>query len=156
MLYLFKKFINFIYIKLIVVNDSPQKIALGLGLGVFSGIFPGTGPAAALFLSILFRVNRASALLGSLFTNTWLSFVTFLLAAKTGYFIFGINAGQTYQDWLSLLRGLNLSNLLKLSILRVIFPLIFGYLVVAFSLGLIVYLTTLIIISISRHKQHIF
>ncbi|PIR13657.1 MAG: hypothetical protein COV50_05635, partial [Flavobacteriales bacterium CG11_big_fil_rev_8_21_14_0_20_35_7] len=62
------------------MNDTPQRIALGLGLGSALGMLPGTGPLAALFLAVVFKVNRASAFLGSLATNIWLSLVTFLLA----------------------------------------------------------------------------
>jgi len=66
----FRGFFQLLYLKLIKINDTPQKIAFGFGLGVFSGIFPGTGPLAALFLALILRANRASALLGSLLTNT--------------------------------------------------------------------------------------
>jgi uncharacterized protein (DUF2062 family) len=103
-------FFRLLYIKLFKINDSPQRIALGLGLGVFLGIIPGTGPLAALFLALLFRVNRASALLGSLLTNTWLSIVTFLLAIKVGSFIMRLNWQSVYAD-----------------ISKAILPLIVGY-----------------------------
>lgn len=43
-----------IYLKLFQINDTPQRIALGVGLGVFTGIIPGAGPIAALFLAMLF------------------------------------------------------------------------------------------------------
>src|SRR3989338_6840109 len=81
---------EWLYQNLFKINDTPQKIALGLGLGVFAGIFPGTGPLASLFLAFICRANRASALIGSLLTNTWLSIVTFLLAIKLGALMFGI------------------------------------------------------------------
>lgn len=139
-----KKFFNLLYIKLVKINDSPQKIALGLGLGVFSGILPGTGPLAALFLAFFLRANRASALIGSLLTNTWLSFVTFLLAIKLGSGLFGISWQQLYQDWSCFLKGFNWHVLFQLSILKIILPVIIGYLLIAFCLGLLVYLTALL------------
>ena len=70
------KLLQFLFDKLFKINDTPQKIALGFGLGVFAGIFPGTGPVAAILLAYVFRANRASALFGSLFTNTWLNSVS--------------------------------------------------------------------------------
>ena len=73
-----KKIPGFIFDKLFKINDSAEKIALGVGLEVFSGLMPGTGPTAALFLAFIFRANRAAALLGSMLTNTWLSVVTFI------------------------------------------------------------------------------
>lgn len=41
------RLLKLIYIKLFRINDTPQKIAQGFGLGVFLGILPGTGPIAA-------------------------------------------------------------------------------------------------------------
>ena len=90
---------NLFYERLFKINDSPQKIALGLGLGVFAGILPGTGPLAALFLAFIFRANRASALLGSLATNTWISFVTFVLAIKIGSAILEVSWLDVQAGW---------------------------------------------------------
>jgi uncharacterized protein (DUF2062 family) len=126
-----REFFRLLYIKLFKINDSPQRIALGFGLGVFLGIIPGTGPLAALFLALLFRVNRASALLGSLLTNTWLSIVTFLLAIKVGSAIMHLDWQVVRQGWMLL-------------------PVILGYFIVSFSLGILVYLVTLIILKICR------
>ena len=78
-----------IYDKLVGIKDSPQKIALGFGLGVFCGILPGTGPMASVVLAFVFRVNKVAALAGSLLTNTWLSLVTFVLAVKIGSMVTG-------------------------------------------------------------------
>jgi uncharacterized protein (DUF2062 family) len=149
-----KRFFNLLFAKLFKINDSPQKIALGLGIGVFTGIFPGTGPLAALFLALLLRVNRASALIGSLLTNTWLSFVTFLLAIKLGSGLFGIGWQQLHQDWSSFLKGFNWLALFQLSILKVILPVITGYLLIAFCLGLIVYLVALLVLVFFHGKGY--
>jgi len=88
------RFFKAVYLRLFRINDTPQKIALGLGLGVFMGVLPGTGPVAALALAFLLKVNRASALLGSVLTNTWLSIPVFLLSLRVGASFAGIN----YQD----------------------------------------------------------
>lgn len=124
-------FLNTLYQKLFKINDTPQKIALGLGLGVVLGVVPGTGPLAALFLAILFKVNRASALLGSLITNTWLSFITFLLALRVGSVIFGV-------DWEALKN--------EPSFFKIIMPLLVGYILISLSFGIFVYLVSLIVI----------
>ena len=144
---------RFIYEKLFKINDTPQKIALGLGLGVFSGILPGTGPIAALFLAFILRANRASALIGCLLTNTWLSFVTFILAIKAGSAILGINWQDVRQDWNYFLREFSWLHLFKLSVLKIILPVIVGYFVIAFCLGFFAYLVTLIIIIKVKHKR---
>lgn len=146
------EFFTTLYEKLFLINDTPQKIALGLGLGVFAGILPGTGPIAALFLAFILRANRASALIGCLLTNTWLSFVTFILAIKAGSVILGINWQDVYQQWNYFLREFSWQHLFNLSLLKVFLPIIVGYFVIAFCLGVLAYFIILIVVTI-RHRQ---
>lgn len=138
------RFPRLLYLKLFLINDTAQRIALGLGLGVFLGILPGTGPIAALFLAYLLRVNRAAALLGSLLTNTWLSIATFLLSIKLGSLIMGLSWKGVQSEWFAFWKDFHWLHLFKLSVLKIILPVLIGYLIVAFCLGLIVYLITLI------------
>lgn len=138
------------YHKLFKINDTPQKIALGLGLGVFSGILPGTGPLVGLFLAFIFRANCASSLLGSLLTNTWLSFLTFFAAAKIGAATLGLNWQQVQRDWNYFLKEFHWLSLLKLSALKIILPIIAGYLEIAFCLGLFAYLAALTVLKYLR------
>lgn len=140
-----RKISKFIYFALVQINDTPQKIALGLGLGVFSGVLPGTGVAAALFLSFLFRANRASAIIACSLTNTWLSILTFVLAIKAGSGILGIDWHNIQQDWNYFLSRFNWLDLLKTSALKVILPVIIGYLLVGLCLGLITYSIALMV-----------
>lgn len=146
------KIFRLIYRKLFSINDTPQRIALGLGMGVFLGIIPGTGPIAALFLAFILRVNRAAALLGSLLTNTWLSVVTFFLSIKAGSAIMKTGWQEAHQNWLLFLKEFHWLKLFKLSILKIILPVIIGYFTVAFCLGLAVYLITLIILKRKEKK----
>jgi len=99
-----------IYLKLFRIDDTPQRIALGLGIGVLLGILPGSGPIAALFLAWVLRVNQASALLGSLFTNTWLSIVTFILSIKVGSIITKLNWQDVQRDWMLFLKNFHWLN----------------------------------------------
>lgn len=140
-------FFNGLYIKLFKINDTPQKIALGLGLGVALGVLPGTGPLAALFLSILLRANRASALLGSLITNTWFSLATFLLALRLGSAIFNISLEALRYEWRELFNDFQFSYLLKSSFLKILLPVSVGYLIIGIILGSSVYIAALIIIK---------
>lgn len=129
---MFKKTINFIISELFKINDTPQKIALGVGLGVFTGLLPGTGPIAALFLAFIFKANRAAALLGSLLTNTWLSLVFFALAIQAGNVILSFS-GQKAQ-WP-----------------KVLLPAIIGYLIIGLILSILSYIITLLIIRRNFH-----
>jgi uncharacterized protein (DUF2062 family) len=142
-----KRLLKFVYIKLVRINDSPQRIALGLGAGVALGILPGTGPIAALCVAWLLRINRMAALLGSLLTNTWLSFVTFLVSVKIGSLILRLDWQEVYGAWLAFLKNISWANFLKLPFVKVILPVAFGYLVVAVFIGFVVYLITIVILT---------
>ncbi|MDP3042185.1 MAG: DUF2062 domain-containing protein [Candidatus Omnitrophota bacterium] len=143
---MFKKIINFIFAKLFKINDSAGKVALGVGLGVFSGLLPGTGPAAALLLALVFRANRAAALLGSLLTNTWLSLVTFILAIKVGSVILKMNGRLVQQQAQELLKNFGWAKFFRVSFLEVFLPVMVGYLVIGLVLGALSYFLTLFII----------
>ena len=148
---IFKKIINFILAKLFMINDSAQRIALGVGLGVFAGLLPGTGPAAALFLAFIFKANRASALLGSLLTNTWLSLITFILAIKVGSVILKTHWQEVYQKAQGLIHDFHWVKFFKLSFLEVLLPVITGYIIIGLFLGITSYLITLLIIRRNAH-----
>ena len=150
---MFKKIISFIVSKLFKINDSAQKIALGVGLGVFSGLIPGTGPAAALFLAFVFRANRAAALLGSMLTNTWLSVVTFILAIKIGSIVLSRHWQEVHQKTQGLIHDFHWANFFKLSFLDIFLPVIIGYLIIGLFLGLVSYWAVFLIIKRSPYKN---
>lgn len=141
----FKKATSFLFSKLFKIDDSPGKIALGVGLGVFCGLMPGAGPAAALFLAFIFKANRAAALLGSLLTNTWLSFVTFILAIKTGSVILRMDWHQIQQKAQVLIKDFYWSKFFELSFLEVLLPIVAGYLIIGLILGAVSAIITLLI-----------
>jgi uncharacterized protein (DUF2062 family) len=62
---------RYIYLRLVRQNDEPDKVAKGVGLGVFLGIFPtfGVGAILAVLIATWVRWNRASAALGTLIMN---------------------------------------------------------------------------------------
>ena len=45
--------------KLLGINDSPHRIALGIGLGLFLGVLPGTGVIAALAVAFIDETHDA-------------------------------------------------------------------------------------------------
>lgn len=149
----FLSFFRLIYLKLVKINDTPAKVALGLSLGVFCGIMPGIGPIAALFLAWIFKVNKTAALLGSISTNTWLSAVIFLLSIKIGAGIIGKEWKLVLNDWLNVLSNFSFLRLFKLTLLKVIFPVLLGYVVVALGIGLLVYVVSLFLIKSKRYYE---
>ena len=128
-----------LYEKLVKINDTPQNIALGFGLGVFAGILPGTGPVAAVLLAVILKANRIAAFTGGLLTNTWLSLVTFVMSVKIGAWITGAEWSEIYQQCKTLFKNFHWKNFFDTSILEIIYPLIVGYLVISSVLGVITY-----------------
>jgi len=141
------------FIKLFKINDTPHKIALGFGIGVFLGIIPGTGPLVALIIASFLRINRAAAILGSLLTNTWTTLLTTILSIKIGSTILGLNWQEVYKSWLNLLKDFQWGNLFKLSILKIILPILIGYFMIALFLGLLVYLIFLLILTRRKNEN---
>ena len=138
----FNRFLKFLYLKLFRINDSPRKVALGFGVGVALGILPGSGPLVSLFLAFIFRINRAAALIGCLATNTWLSFLTFILAIKVGSAILGVDWQQVLQDWSLFLKEFSWGQLFRLSVLKIALPVLIGYLVISVIAGVLAYAVT--------------
>lgn len=148
-----KRFLRSLYLKLFRIHDSPQKIALGFGVGVASGILPGTGPVVSLFLAFIFRINRAAALIGCLATNTWLSLLTFILAIRLGSGILGIDGQQVRQEWELFLKEFRWLNLFKLSVLKIALPVLIGYFVIAVLMGLLAYIVIIALIQLKRKRK---
>lgn len=150
----FKKLFELLYLKLVKANDTPQRLSLGLGIGVFSGILPGTGPVFALFLAWVLRLNRASALAGSLLTNTWLSIVVLLLSIKAGSAVFGLKWQDVYSGWSAFIRGFHWKLLLRSSLYQLILPVLTGYAIIALGLALAAYIIALICLTFINHPKN--
>lgn len=139
-----------LYTQLVKMDGSPHSIALGFGIGVFLGILPGTGPVAALVLAFIFRVNKAAALLGSVLTNTWLSMVTFVLAARIGSMVLGLQWADVQAKAHGLLEHFSWRSFFDVSLGDVLRPLLAGYAVVGLVCGAISYLVALVILKNRR------
>jgi uncharacterized protein (DUF2062 family) len=146
-----KGFLKIIYLKIIKIDDSVHKISLGFAIGVALGIIPGTGPLAALIFAILLRANRASALIGSLLVNTWFSIITLIPAAKIGALLFNLNWHKIYTEWLILFSSLRWQGLIKVSLYKIILPIILGYVILALGSALVAYTLCRIILKINRY-----
>jgi len=150
----FKEILKSAFKTLFQNNDSPHRIALGLSLGVFLGILPGTGPIASLVMASLLRVNKAAAVIGSLLTNTWLSLVLFFLSLKIGSVILGLDWHKVQGDWQLLLHDFRWKSLFSTSALDIVAPVLVGYLVIALIFGIFAYFLILIIKISKQHKKN--
>jgi len=149
------RFFKLIYLKLFRINDTPQKIALGLGVGVFFGTMPVTGPLVALFFAFILRVNRASALLGSILTNTWLSIPTFIVAVKAGAMVTGADYEDIRKAWQALIKNFTLPDLFKLSMYDILLPIIIGYLMISFIISITAYLIALLALNYGKKRKKV-
>lgn len=66
-----KRWIRLHYYKIVRIDDPPDKIARGVAIGVFMGIFPtfGLGIIFAIITAYILRANRAAAVVGSFIMN---------------------------------------------------------------------------------------
>ncbi len=66
-----KRRMRLIKLKLLRINDPPERIARGAALGVVCGILPtfGFGGFIAFGLAFVFKANKAASILGSLIMN---------------------------------------------------------------------------------------
>ena|SRR3989338_9091161 len=135
--------LRFVYERLVKINDPPQKIALGFAMGVFLGIFPGAGPMASVVLSSVFRINPAAALTGSLLTNTWISVATFVFAVKAGAYVTGADWQKVFGECKVLIEQFTWKNLFDVSLLKILYPIIVGYILVGLFLAMLTYLLVL-------------
>lgn len=135
---------------LLGLNDSPNKIALGFGLGLFLGVLPGTGAIAAVVCSVALRVNKAASLAGALLVNTWINIVAFPLALIVGGFIFRIDPLLLQVKWLALLDNYTWNALLDTLILYAALAVFIGYLVLGVAMGIAGYVICLFAVVWTR------
>lgn len=135
------------------IKDSTHAIAGGVGLGLFLGVFPGTGALAALAMAWLLRVNKAAALAGALLVNTWINFVAFPLALIFGSFITGTDPGFLTEAWVNLFKAFSFEKLLDVAVLKTLLALGGGFVVIGMVLGLAGYWLAHAVIT--RHRKHV-
>lgn len=93
----FRRWVRYQYIKLVRLDDSPEKIARGFALGVVLGILPtfGLGVIAAIVLAGYLKINKASAVIGTFIMNPWTSPFFWALSYLTGSLLLGNNLQET-------------------------------------------------------------
>ncbi len=142
------RWLKTIYLKIFRINDSPHKIAAGFGLGVFLGILPATGIVAAIFLAVLFRVNRASAILGSLLTNTWVTIPFLFMSVQISAKLSRTPSKTIDHEWSLLWQDFHWTRLFEHATHKLLIPVIAGYLILSFCAGILAYI---IILTITWH-----
>jgi len=95
----FVRWLRYQYVRLMRINDSPEKVASGLALGVAIGVLPsfGLGVIAALFIAGYLGLNRAAAVIGSLVMNPWTAPFFWGLSFLAGSLMLGNDLGETFR-----------------------------------------------------------
>ena len=149
----FTAFFVRVYNKLVRINDSPQRVALGFGVGVCIGNLPGVGPITALVVSALLRINKAAALAGALLFNTWFGIVTLVPSVQLGCLILGVEWHVMYAKFIALLKDFHFSLLLKESARAILLPFLLGQFIISLAIGIIAYAVVLIVICRIRARK---
>ncbi len=136
--------------KLLGIHDTPHRIALGAGLGLFLGVFPGTGAIAAVVCAFIFRANKAAALAGALLVNTWINVVAFPVALAIGAALFRIDPATLSHQWSLLKHDFTWGGFFDLIIRDAALAVITGYIVIGLVLGGIGYAACHALISRKR------
>lgn len=87
---------------LLQVDDTPHRIALAFGIGVWLAFFPilGIHTGMALLIAWLFRLNRAAILAGVFTNNPWTLAPMYMAGTVVGCAIFGVSSeGLDAIDW---------------------------------------------------------
>lgn len=87
---------------LLQVEDTPHRIALSFGIGVWLAFFPilGIHTGLALLIAYLFRLNRAAMIVGVYVSNPWTIAPLYMAGTLLGCAIFGVsNEGLNAIDW---------------------------------------------------------
>jgi len=88
--------------QLLQVDDTPHRIALSFGIGVWLAVFPilGIHTALALLIAYLFRLNRVAIIAGVYVSNPWTIAPLYMAGTVVGCAIFGVSDDGLYAiDW---------------------------------------------------------
>ncbi len=144
------RFLKYLYIKVVRINDDPHKVALGMAVGVFFGIFPFAGIVIAVIIATAIKANKLASLVGCLITNTWITLITTLFAVKIGAVIFNKDFGQFSEQFSALLKNFSLKALAKFASSDLFLPFFIGFFVVAFLFAVISYFMTRLFLKIFK------
>jgi len=88
--------------ELLQVDDTPHRIALAFGIGVWLAFFPilGIHTAMALVIAQVFRLNRTAMIVGVYVSNPWTLAPLYMAGTIVGCALFGVSdEGLNAIDW---------------------------------------------------------
>ena len=87
----FRRQIRYFYVKFISMSDDPHELALGMALGIFTGMMPimPFHMAVAVILAMVFKASKVTAALGTWINNPLDMFFLYTLNYQLGALILG-------------------------------------------------------------------
>ena len=85
-----------VYLKILRIDDPPERIALGAAIGVLMGILPtfGVGAVLSLITAFFFNANKAAAVLGSFIMNPLTSPFFWTASIVLGSYLLGVDSAE--------------------------------------------------------------
>jgi hypothetical protein len=122
------------------LEDSPSRVALAFGIGVFIAFFPilGIHTAMALLIAVVFRLSKVAILAGAWTNNPWTLAPMFITGTLLGCELLGVSAdGLHGVDWS--LHGRAFYEALFESVRPLLLPFLLGNLVLGVIAGTVAY-----------------
>lgn len=147
------RWLRYHYIKVLRINDTPEKVAGGLALGVAIGILPsfGLGIVAAVIIAGAVGLNRVSSLIGTLVMNPWTAPFFWALSYIAGSLVLG----NDLHDTIEVVRGLKEEGDLWASLLarELLLPYAVGNLIITAFTCATSYVSTIYIVRTYRRAR---
>ncbi len=85
-----------LYLRMLRIDDPPERIARGAAIGVFMGILPtfGFGALFAIVISFMLRANKAASIIGSMIMNPLTTPLFWTLSILIGSALLGEDASS--------------------------------------------------------------
>ncbi len=92
----YERQLKYYYIRFLRLRGEPHELALGIALGVFSGMMPilPFQIALAVALALLFKASKITAALGTWASNPLNWYFIYLYDFKLGAYLLGVEGGQ--------------------------------------------------------------
>jgi uncharacterized protein len=126
---------------LLQTDDTPNRVALAFGIGVFIAFFPllGIHTGLALLIAMLFRLNKVAILAGAWVNNPWTLGPMYLAGTLVGCVLLGVPSQDIHGiDWS--LHGVAFYEELFESLRPLVAPFLVGNLAVGIVAGILAYL----------------
>lgn len=136
---------------LLQLEDTPNRVALAFGIGIFIAFFPilGIHTALALLVAVVFRLSKVAILTGAWTNNPWTIGPMFITGTLVGCELLGVSAdGLHGMDWS--LRGQAFYEAFFESLRPLVLPFLLGNLLVGLVVGAAAYLVLRVVLEKRR------